>query len=66
MNRDLICVASTITDTAETADQQGTLTKRLLGLLLMFNQTLNVTQRELNVQVQLAECDAPINQQTDR
>lgn len=66
MNRDLICIASTIADTAETADQQGTLTERLLGLLLMFNQTLNVTQRELTVQVQLAECDAPINQQTDR
>ena len=66
MNRDLICVASTIADTAEIADQQGTLTERLLDLIVLFAGAMRVTLRELTVQVQLTECDAPINQQTDR
>ena len=61
MNRDLICIASTIADTAETAEQQGILAERLLGLLLMFNQTLNVTQRELNHQVLMQELDEKVH-----
>ena len=66
MNRDLRCVASTIADTAESADQQGTLTARLPELLVMFNKAMHFTLRELTVQVQLTECDGPIHQQADR
>lgn len=66
MNRDLICVASTIADTAESANQQGTLTARLPELLVLFNKAMHFTLRELTDQVQLIECDAPIHHQTDR
>ena len=65
MNRDLICVASTIADTAKTADQQGTLTELLLDLIVLFADAMKVTLRELTVQVQLTECDATIHQQAD-
>ena len=66
MNRDLICVASTIASTAESAEQAHTLPELLPDLIVLFAGAMTVTLRELTVQVQLAECDAPINQQTNR
>ena len=66
MNRDLRCVASTIADTAKSADQQGTFTELLPDLIILFAGAMRTTLRELTVQVQLTECDAPIHQQTDR
>ena len=66
MNRDLRCVASTIADTAKSADQQGTFTELLPDLIILFAGAMTTTLRELTVQVQLTECDGPIPQQADR
>ena len=66
MTRDLRCVASTIAETANAAQQQGTITEVLGDLTILFADAMTVTLRELAVQVQLIECDAPIHQQADR
>ena len=66
VNSDLICVASTIADTAESANQQGTFTELLPDLIILFAGAMRTTLHELTVQVQLTECDTPIHQQADR
>ena len=65
MNRDLICVANTIVETAESAEQARTLSELLTDLIVLFAGAMTVTLRELTVQVQLIECDAAIHQQAD-
>ena len=48
MNRDLICVANTIVETAESAEQARTLSELLTDLIVLFAGAMRVTLRELN------------------
>lgn len=61
MNRDLICVSSTIADTAAAADKAGVLPVQMRDLTILFAGAWVVTLRELNHQVLMQELDEKVH-----
>lgn len=62
MNRDLFCVASTLADTAASADKAGTLSVLLRDLTILFAGVMTVTLHELNHQAQMQALDEKVHQ----